>query len=459
MVIQPIYDDAGDLFGFAKITRDCTEQRETALALEETTRNLDLALDNMQQGLCLFNRRGRLVLCNHQFTRILALASDSLPAGSTLRTVLRRIGERSGEPCGEAVARINALREQFLRARIPEREQSQVEFQHLGRSIAVVTRMLSNGGWVSTIEDVTERRAAEKRITHLAHHDQLTDLPNRVSFQDKLKQLVHLLSPERPFALLYLDLDRFKVVNDTLGHHVGDELLRAVAHRLLSTLRASDQLARLSGDEFTILQTSFRHADDAAALAERCIEKLAAPFEVAGNEITVGVSVGIVCCTHGVEHDAVLRQADLASYEAKREGRNCYRIYERGMNDPLRLRNELEDELRRSLSADELEVHYQPIIDGRTGQTTAMEALLRWTHPKRGPISPADRPDCRGTGPHARTGRVGARARMPRRRALAGIYPPESQRHAGSNWRSPRLRCWCPGARRTAFSTKSGPWA
>lgn len=390
VVIQPIYDDDGALFGFAKITRDCTEQRETALALEETTRNLDLALDNMQQGLCLFNRRGRLVLCNHQFARILALASDSLPAGSTLRTVLRRIGERTGVPRGQAVARINALRGQFLRASIPGQEQSQVEFEHLGRSIAVLTRMLSHGGWVSTIEDVTERRAAEKRITHLAHHDQLTDLPNRVSFQEKLKQLVQSLSPERPFALLYLDLDRFKVVNDTLGHHVGDELLKAVTARLSSTLRASDQLARLSGDEFTILQTSFRHADDAAALAERCIEKLAAPFEIAGNEITVGVSVGIVCCAHGVEHDAVLQQADLALYKAKREGRNCYRIYERGMNDPLRLRNELEDELRRSLSADELEVHYQPIIDARTGLTTAMEALLRWTHPKRGPISPAE---------------------------------------------------------------------
>ena|GEM_PF-5714926 len=171
---------------------------------------------------------------------------------------------------------------------------------------------------------------------------------------------------------------------------MGDELLKAVAHRLSSTLGASDQLARLSGDEFTILQTSFRHAGDAAALAERCIEKLAAPFEIAGNEITVGVSVGIVCCAHYVEHDTVLQQADLALYKAKREGRNCYRIYERGMNDPLRLRNELEDELRRSLSADELEVHYQPIIDARTGQTTAMEALLRWTHPKRGPISPAE---------------------------------------------------------------------
>jgi diguanylate cyclase (GGDEF)-like protein len=213
---------------------------------------------------------------------------------------------------------------------------------------------------------------------------------NRVSFQDRLRQLIGSLSPERPFALLYLDLDRFKVVNDTLGHHVGDELLKAVARRLSSTLRASDQLARLSGDEFTILQTSFRGTDDAIALAQRCIQTLAAPFEIAGNEITVGVSVGIVCCVREVKHDLVLQQADLALYKAKREGRNCYRVYEHGMNDPLRLRYELEDDLRRSLSADQLDLHYQPIVDAHTGRTTAMEALLRWTHPKRGAITPAE---------------------------------------------------------------------
>jgi diguanylate cyclase (GGDEF)-like protein/PAS domain S-box-containing protein len=391
VLIQPIYDDKGDLFGFAKITRDCTEQRETSLALEETTRNLDLALENMLQGLCLFNRRGRLVLCNDQFARILSIPSDQLPAGISLRAVLRRVSERTAASREEAVIAVDDLRRNLLRGSAPGREQTLVEFEHLGRSIAVVTRLLSHGGWVSTIEDVTERRLAERRITHLAHHDHLTDLPNRVSFQERLKYLVDSVTPERPFALLYLDLDRFKVVNDTLGHHVGDELLKSVAQRLSSLLRASDQLARLSGDEFTILQPSARNSNDASSLAQRCIEALAAPFEIAGNEITVGVSIGIVCCTHGsVDVENVLQQADLALYKAKREGRNCYRVYERGMNDPLRLRNELEDDLRRSLRAEELEVHYQPIVDARTGRATACEALLRWNHPKRGPISPAE---------------------------------------------------------------------
>ncbi|WP_370444205.1 EAL domain-containing protein [Candidatus Burkholderia verschuerenii] len=391
VVIQPIYDDEGELFGFAKITRDCTEQRETSLALEETTRNLDLALDNMSQGLCLFNRRGRLVLLNDQFSRILSIPADILPAGIPLRTMLRRICERADTPLKQVPAASGALRSRLTRGFTPGEAQTLVEFQHLSRHIAVVTRLLSHGGWVSTIEDVTERRAAEQRISHLAHHDHLTDLPNRVSFQERLKQLVDTMTPEGAFALLYLDLDRFKVVNDTLGHHVGDELLKSVARRLTVALRPGDQLARLSGDEFTILQNSYRQMSDVAALAERCIQTLAAPFEIAGNEITVGVSIGIVCCTHGgVDTETVLQQADLVLYKAKREGRNCYRVYERGMNDPLRLRNELEDDLRRSLRAGELEVHYQPIIDARTGRTTACEALLRWQHPKRGAISPAE---------------------------------------------------------------------
>ncbi|MDR5817311.1 EAL domain-containing protein [Caballeronia sp. LZ033] len=391
VLIQPIYDDRGDLFGFAKITRDCTEQRETSLALEETTRNLDLALENMLQGLCLFNRRGRLVLCNDQFARILSIPADSLPAGISLRTVLRRICDRKTGARDDAVNAVDELRRKLLRGSAPGTEQTTIEFQHLGRSIGVVTRLLSHGGWVSTIEDVTERRAAERRISHLAHHDHLTDLPNRVSFKERLEHLVDAVTPEHPFALLYLDLDRFKVVNDTLGHHAGDELLKAVSQRLGSLLRASDQLARLSGDEFTILQTWARTPDDAAALAQRCIDALVTPFEIVGNEVTVGVSIGIVCCTVGsVDADNVLQQADLALYKAKREGRNCFRIYERGMNDPLRLRNELEDDLRRTLRADELEVHYQPIVDARSGRTTACEALLRWHHPKRGLISPAE---------------------------------------------------------------------
>ncbi len=391
VVIQPIYDDAGVLFGFAKITRDCSEQRKISLALEETTRNLDLALDNMSHGLCLFNRRGRLVLSNRQFSRILSLPDDALFKGIRLGALLRRIGERAGMAREQTAAWVRTVRSQLVHRFEADQQQAAIEVACLGRSISVVTRLLSHGGWVSTIEDMTERRIAQERITHLAHHDHLTDLPNRLRFQERLSELAANASAERPFALLFLDLDRFKSVNDTLGHHVGDELLKAVARRLRGIVRASDQLARLSGDEFAILQVPFRSVNDAAELAQRCIEKLSEPFEIASNEICVGASVGIVIHARaGIDAGTVLQRADLALYAAKRDGRKCFRLYESGMNNPIRLRNELEDELRRALRANQLELHYQPIVDAHSGFTTACEALLRWHHPKRGPISPAE---------------------------------------------------------------------
>ncbi|HEV3428021.1 MAG TPA: EAL domain-containing protein [Paraburkholderia sp.] len=391
VVIQPIYDDVGALFGFAKITRDCSEQREISLALEETTRNLDLALDNMSHGLSLFNRRGRLVLSNDQFSRILSLPDGALFAGMRLGTMLRRIGEYAGVPQDQTAGWVRKVRTQLVQRFAANQQQATMEVSRLGRSISVVTSLLSHGGWVSTIEDVTERRIAERRITHLAHHDHLTDLPNRLHFQERLSELAGNASAERPFALLFLDLDRFKSVNDTLGHHVGDELLKAVARRLSGIVRASDQLARLSGDEFAILQVPFRSVNDAAELAQRCIESLSAPFEIESNEISVGASVGIVIHARaGIDAGTVLQRADLALYAAKRDGRNGFRLYESGMNNPVRLRNELEDDLRRALRANQLELHYQPIVDAHSGIATACEALLRWRHPKRGPISPAE---------------------------------------------------------------------
>lgn len=405
VLIQPIYDDDGELFGYAKITRDCSDQRQTALALQETTRNLDLALKNMLQGLCLFNKRGRLVMCNEQFARILDIAADKLKHGIALPTLLRFISERNSTTPAEFAAETDMLHAKLRGALLERRtspwpgqmqvvsaeaERPPIEFMHCDRIIAVVPRSLSHGGWVVTIEDVTERRAAEERISYLAHHDHLTELPNRVTFQKRLKLLAETCSPERPFALLYLDLDRFKVVNDTLGHHIGDGLLKAVSERLTSALRSSDRLARLSGDEFTILLPQ-SGVSDAVKLAEAYLKSLGAPFDIAGNEINVGVSIGIVCCAEkNVDASIVLQQADLALYKAKREGRHCYRLYEQGMNDPLRLRNLIEEDLRKSLRSNELVLHYQPIVDARTGDITAFEALLRWPHARRGEISPTE---------------------------------------------------------------------
>ena len=411
VVIQPIHDDNGRLFGYAKITRDRTEKRSAALALEATTRNLDLALDNMLQGLCLFDRFGRLVLCNEQFTRLLAMPADAARPGTRFPTLLRLLCRLANPALGDEVRTARAFRRSLTntasmvatvaqatdaspasaREAEPAQEQHSTEFSYQGRQIAVTTRRLSHGGWVSTLEDVTVRRESERRIEYLAHYDSLTGLPNRVTFQKTLQDV--LGHPERTsrLALLYLDLDRFKAVNDSLGHHIGDQLLKAVARRLSLLLDPGDQLARLSGDEFTLIMRHCRHLADAISLADRAIRALTRPFELAGNHVTVGVSIGVVHRpdVHSSVSD-VLQQADLALYKAKREGRNCYRVYEPGMNDPLRLRNELEVGLRRALQRGEFYLNYQPIVEAGSGELTSCEALLRWAHPTRGLIAPSD---------------------------------------------------------------------
>jgi len=392
VVIQPVYDDDDALFGFAKITRDCSEQRKNANALAATSQNLNLALTNMRQGLCLFNQRGELVLSNRRFSDIFELPPDALTAGMSLETVVERISQIV--PLWEQPEAAEHLRQLTVSLSDRDswiRETMELELLFRLRHIAVSTRMLAHGGWVSTVEDVTEQRMTEQRIQHLAHHDTLTNLPNRTSFQNRIHHLLNATGVERAgFALLYLDLDRFKPVNDSLGHHIGDLLLKAVSQRLLNILGTGEQLARLGGDEFTIVTTSCRTVAQARALAQRCIDQLDHPFEIASNEISIGVSVGVVLhADNATDADHLLQQADLALYKAKREGRNRFCLYEPGMSDPLRTRNEIEDDLRRALRGDELTLHYQPIIDAVTGRVTACEALLRWRHRRRGVMAPA----------------------------------------------------------------------
>ncbi|MBN3853361.1 EAL domain-containing protein [Paraburkholderia sp. Ac-20340] len=386
VVIQPIYDDAGELFGYAKITRDRTEQQESALTLEATRRNLDLALDNMRQGLCLFDQQERLVIANRQFSLLFDMY-EAPAAGASLSALLWRIGKQLRGQSANRAALMTQFRRVIAASSTPD---TATEVNLANRVISVTTRQLSHGGWVSTLEDVTLRHAAEKQVRHLALHDPLTDLPNRFAFHAKLQHRLADLRRSQPFCLLYLDLDRFKSVNDTFGHHSGDELLRAVAQRLAASVREGDQLARLGGDEFTIILNTPRGVDDARALAMRCIEMLSKPFALSRGEASIGVSIGIVELPRGVDvADKALERADLALYAAKAAGRNCFRVFEGDMHDAASQRNELEFELRRAMSAEDLQIHYQLIVDGITGMPTACEALLRWPHPRHGNIPPS----------------------------------------------------------------------
>ncbi|TDG04025.1 diguanylate cyclase, partial [Paracraurococcus ruber] len=231
-------------------------------------------------------------------------------------------------------------------------------------------------------QDVTAKRLAEARIAHLAHHDTLTGLPNRVLFRERLDVALARAQRGEGFTVLCLDLDRFKEVNDTLGHPVGDILLRQVAARLAAELRETDTLARLGGDEFAVIQSGLDQPKEATALARRLIDVLGLPFELEGHQVVIGTSVGItVAPADGLDGDVLLRGADMALYRAKAEGGGRWRFFEPEMEVALQLRRALEMDLRRALAASEFELHYQPIIDVASRRVAGLEALIRWRHP------------------------------------------------------------------------------
>jgi len=260
-----------------------------------------------------------------------------------------------------------------------------------GRVIQVVNEPLADGGWVATHEDITERRRVEDRITHLAHYDALTDLPNRALFHEQLKLELARIAPGEQLAVLYIDIDEFKSVNDTLGHLIGDELLKSVAVSLGRCIRDTDFVARLGGDEFAIVQTGVRTADDVTDLVTRVLNTIREPYECLGHQVTTDASIGIALAPqHGADLDQILKNADLAMYAAKSAGRRTYRFFEPEMDARVRARRILEMDLRQAIADGAFEVHYQPCVSLRDNKITGCEALLRWRHSERGMISPAE---------------------------------------------------------------------
>jgi diguanylate cyclase (GGDEF)-like protein len=255
-----------------------------------------------------------------------------------------------------------------------------------------------------TLQDITVMRQAEERIRQLAFIDGLTGLPNRELFKDRLAEAVKMAHRHRRFlALLYLDLDNFKRINDTLGHNVGDLLLQATARRLLASVRNSDSAARveaddesgdtarLGGDEFTVLLTEVRRSEDAAEVAERIRTALSAPLSLAGHEVFITPSIGIaVFPQDGETPEALLKNADMAMYFAKRQGRNLHQFFDPTLNEAALRRLKVESQLRRAIEREELGLHYQPQLDLDSGRICGVEALLRWNSAELGPVPPAD---------------------------------------------------------------------
>ena len=365
----------------------------------------DLALDSIRQGLCVFDEQQRLLLFNRLYAEMYGLEPRQLWIGMTLRDV---VDLRYAAGTGPAM-----LPEEYAlwRDRIGIADQivnTEVTLRN-GHVHAIHHEPTFGGGWVATFEDITERRGAEAHVRYMAHHDALTGLPNRTQF---IKRLVDTLArlrgksrleDHRPasaavcrlVAVLFLDLDRFKDVNDTLGHAAGDTLLRLVAERIGCCLRPEDTLARLGGDEFAVLlDESIATAEEAVEVAQRIINAVLPPYLLDRHEARVGVSVGITLCSREDNGDTdpaqLLRQADMALYQAKAKGRGTYCFFKAGMHAVLQRRTEMERDLRLALTEGGLEVHFQPIIELGSHRTIGAEALARWRHPKHGMVSPAE---------------------------------------------------------------------
>ena len=400
----------------------CTHQDVTELKRREHELNVQnmrfvAALENMSHGLAMFDRERRLVICNERFVALYGLPPELSRPGTTLEQILQhRLA--SGSHVGEG--------QDFVQSRLAmvargEPCDSVLRLRN-DRFIIVGHRPMPDGGWVSTHEDVTDRRRSEERIAYLARHDTLTGLANRMLFRESMEGALARVMQGEMLALHCIDLDQFKGINDVLGHAVGDTLLKEVAGRIRSCVKDTDLVARFGGDEFAVVQVSLHSAKEAASLATRIVRELSRPYDCDGHRSPISASIGVaIAPSDGGDTDTLLRKADIAMYRAKADGRRTFCLFMPEMDAELQARRLLTLDLDQALKRHEFALFYQPMVDVQSGQVTGFEALLRWHHSERGLILPSDFiPLAEENGLIVELGEWILAPRLQRRRLLAG---------------------------------------
>lgn len=381
-------DEVGDIARAVEIFKsNAVALLDHEKELERLNNWFEIALDNMARGLSMFDCSRRLLVCNRRYREIYALAEEHAKPGTPFEDILRqrmkvgtaRLGDTEGTmligwPVLDSSDRVITLTHELADNRV----------------ISIAYQPLNDGGWVAVHEDVTEKRKSDTRVATIARQDALTELSNRRHFREEIERRLLEIDQIGAFCVLWIDLDHFKEVNDTHGHPTGDALLKMVAGRLGATAREDDFVARLGGDEFAIILPGSPSLRAAAALSNRLIKSLSQCFEIGGQIISIGASVGVVRAPdHGSDADILLKHADIALYQAKSQGRGNCVIYQPEFETHMRQRRQLETDLRQAMSNGELSLNYQPIVDLREGRVSSCEALLRWKHPERGFVSPA----------------------------------------------------------------------
>ncbi len=371
----------------ARIASRTAELHESRKALKLQNARFATALENMSHAISMYDNQHKLVTCNRQFLELYKLPKHLGRRGTEFQRILeQRVA--SNTFVGDDPHAYLKERLQLADVGVPS---TAVHRLNSGQVVSVTHQPMADGGWVSTHKDITEINTMQEELRRLAYHDALTGLPNRNLLQQLIGERIAEMREDNGFAILFLDLDGFKTVNDTLGHATGDDLLKQVAGRLAVAVGDAGTVGRMGGDEFAIVTRMGTLAADAHMLAVGLQDAIKPMFEIERQQASVALSVGIaVAPGDGSSAEQLLKNADLALYAAKREQRGSYRFFDEGMERAIRTRQRMERDLRRALERGELELFYQPILNLKSQVFSGFEALLRWRHPVDGMISPAD---------------------------------------------------------------------